>query len=213
MQDERKNVLVVDDDPSIHRLLNDALAESFDVHFAGDISEAYSILRRENIQVIVCDQHLPDEDGLSLLTRIGHSNRSIQRILITGDQDRDLILKAVNEGSISKFIPKPFLPSDIRPIIAEAFAEYRQIDKMEEAEEAIVQQETISERRPVRNLIDAAGRSLHLTFHILGLTAGIVLVLLLGGIAIILILYFLKSALGLDLMPDVHFKDVIDLLM
>lgn len=60
--------------------------------------------RHQIVSVLVSDQVMPAESGVSLCAR--HAHFGLRRILLTGAADSHLAVKAFNSGSIDQFIPK-----------------------------------------------------------------------------------------------------------
>ncbi len=60
--------------------------------------------RHRIFSVLVTDQVMPAEDGISLCERHGHFG--LRRLLLTGAADADLAVKAFNGGAIEGFLPK-----------------------------------------------------------------------------------------------------------
>lgn len=60
--------------------------------------------RHRIFSVLVTDQVMPAEDGITICERHGHFG--LRRILLTGAADADLAVKAFNQGSIESFLPK-----------------------------------------------------------------------------------------------------------
>ncbi len=60
--------------------------------------------RHAIFSVLVTDQVMPAEDGVSICERHGHFG--LRRILLTGAADADLAVQAFNQGSIESFLPK-----------------------------------------------------------------------------------------------------------
>lgn len=203
--EQRHAVLVVDDDPMTLGLMERALQKEFKVYTATSAESAFATLRNKPLSVIICDHHLPGEDGLSLLTKLGRTNKKVQRILMTGDSSRELILQAVNDGRISKFIPKPCEPSELRSTVRDATDEFQRVNSLEDASQKL---KSIGDQSSTDSSLNMK-KVWVLTLHFFSVLGGSLLILLGGGVLIILILYFLKSFLGLDLMPDAHFSDII----
>ena len=66
------SVLIVDDAPSARAVLKDMLTElGFDsIHEAANGREASSIISRESVNLVLCDQVMPDMSGKELLVHI-----------------------------------------------------------------------------------------------------------------------------------------------
>ncbi len=103
------SLLLIEDEKPVMDLLVRILSNDYEVHTAGDCEEAQRILDEQQnaIEVIICDHGLPGESGLDFLTRIRHEFPYIQRILLTGHRDLDLAIRAINEGDVHRYLPKP----------------------------------------------------------------------------------------------------------
>jgi CheY-like chemotaxis protein len=60
--------------------------------------------RFEITAVALVDYSMPAEDGVSLMAR--HKQLGLQRILLTGQADNELAIRAFNAGAIEMFLPK-----------------------------------------------------------------------------------------------------------
>ena len=75
----RPSVLIVDDEAVVLDVLELSLKEHFDVERARSANEAELMLATGNYDVIVCDHLMPDEEGLSFLTRARSAFPKVQR--------------------------------------------------------------------------------------------------------------------------------------
>ncbi|MEA2102366.1 MAG: response regulator [Thermodesulfobacteriota bacterium] len=99
--DDEKNVL-----SSLKRLFNE---DAFEVKTASSAADALEIIKQNtNIAVIVSDQCMPGIKGLDLLERVKNIRPGIIRILLTGYSEMDLVIDAINLGSIYRYIQKPW---------------------------------------------------------------------------------------------------------
>jgi len=107
------SILVLDDEQrsleSIQRILDD----QFDVHIANTISQAEDILRREWIQVLLCDQRMPEMTGVEFTEKIRDEYPDIIRMIISGFTESEDIIDAVNKGGIYQYITKPWHPDEL----------------------------------------------------------------------------------------------------
>lgn len=101
-------VLIVDDDPSIRRLLNRILRDmGHSTIEAADGNEALVLLQSENPALILLDLHMPRLDGLATLEAILESNPEMGVIMMTGDGDEERGKAAMQRGACD-YLPKPF---------------------------------------------------------------------------------------------------------
>ena len=69
----RPVVLCVDDEVRSLETLERTLDEEFDVLTANSAQEALRLLEDNDVQVILCDQRMPDRTGVELLTEVDPS--------------------------------------------------------------------------------------------------------------------------------------------
>ena len=109
-------VLVVDDEVAIHRALARTLRrEPYELIHAYDTAEALAVLReRHDVAGVICDQYMPGTNGLDLLMDVRRRHPAIVTVLLTGQADLRLVMRALNEGRIHRFFTKPWLPAHLR---------------------------------------------------------------------------------------------------
>ncbi len=108
MEPEKYNVLAIDDEEAIRRLLRKELTtDRREVLTAGNATEAMEMLRTHWFDVIIMDLRLPDIHDLDLLIEIKDTVPHIEVVMITGHGDIDIAVKAIKLGACD-FIRKPF---------------------------------------------------------------------------------------------------------
>jgi two-component system, NtrC family, response regulator AtoC len=117
-------VLVVDDDESVRRGLYWALNDDFRVLEASSRSDAIELLRREKIDVVVSDLHLPPHEddiseGLAIIQAARSTHPPVQAVVITGTSSKHAALDAVKHGAYG-FFEKPLDADEVRHIISQA---------------------------------------------------------------------------------------------
>lgn len=100
----RPKALLVDDDPTVLRLLGTALeARGFDVRAALDAASGVEILTDEllDLDVLVADADLPGLDGAALVHLVRHAGgeRDLGLVLLAGDAPRALRRRLVALGA------------------------------------------------------------------------------------------------------------------
>lgn len=102
-------ILVVDDHVLIREALRGVLKqlkEDATVLEAGDSREATKhVTEQADIGLILLDLSLPDRDGFSLLAEIRERHPSISVVVMSAQQDRSSVVKALDLGALG-FIPK-----------------------------------------------------------------------------------------------------------
>jgi len=123
---ENRTVLFVDDDEIVLRSLERGLLdEPYNKLFTKSCKEALEILQREEVHVIVTDMRMPEMDGLDLFEIIRKMYPHIVGIVFSGYTEMATLQKAVDQGEIFRFIPKPWkLEGDFKKVVREAIDHY-----------------------------------------------------------------------------------------
>ena len=100
-------ILIVEDDPSIVRLLDAILHRGGYLRVsAGTMQSAQAILAGGGIDAVLLDLGLPDRDGLELIAAIRHQS-SVPIIAVTARQDVTNKIAALDLGA-DDYVTKPF---------------------------------------------------------------------------------------------------------
>lgn len=101
------NVLVVDDDPFVHKMIERILSdENYSFTFASGGKEAIEILENNRFHLCLLDKEMPEMDGFEVLQWIHNNIRKLKVIFLTGDKDIETIHKAEELGA-DDYITKP----------------------------------------------------------------------------------------------------------
>lgn len=114
-------ILVVDDEPSIIRLVKATLeARGYDVIEAHDGIEALSEAKMYKPDLILLDIMMPHMDGREARKKLLEDERTknIPVIHLSAVGDFESQLKAVSDG-MTGYITKPFTPSDLAQQVAD----------------------------------------------------------------------------------------------
>ena len=119
----KPKVLVVEDDPGLQKQLKWTL-EDYEVEIVGDRVAALDAVRRLEPPVVTLDLGLPPDpanasEGLQALSDILRLAPSTKIIVITGNDDREVAVRAVGQGAYD-FYEKPIDPDVLRLIIVRA---------------------------------------------------------------------------------------------
>jgi len=118
-------VLLVDDDRNFLAATRRALVhEKYTVYAESDIGEAFDLLAREPVGVVVADYEMPEMEGAEFLMRVGKLHPRIVRMMLSGRGGRDTVISAVNEGQIFRFLEKPTSLVALRQSLRDAFERY-----------------------------------------------------------------------------------------
>ncbi len=101
------NVLVVDDEPEICRLLKEILEdENFSVDTAENATVARDTVRRSHIDLVLLDIWMPDVDGITLLKEWKTEGRDTPVVMMSGHGSIETAVEAIRFGAYD-YIEKP----------------------------------------------------------------------------------------------------------
>ncbi|ARN81852.1 sigma-54-dependent transcriptional regulator [Methylocystis bryophila] len=118
-------VLVIDDERRSLESLRRVLSIEFEVLCAASAQEAGAILAGDLVQVILCDQRMPDQNGVDFLRRVRDQWPEPVRMIISGYTDAEDIIASVNEAGIFQYITKPWDPEKLVSSVRAAVELYR----------------------------------------------------------------------------------------
>jgi PleD family two-component response regulator len=108
-----KMILTVDDDSfCLDTLKNTLTGVQCNIMCATNGSTALNILRTHKPDLFVLDIDMPGMNGLELAEKLRSLGYNEPIIFITGNADKNYVIKAVNAGG-SDFIVKPFNPQNV----------------------------------------------------------------------------------------------------
>lgn len=106
-------VLVVDDEPEVRAALKRCLEEDYHVIAASSAAEALGVLESTPIDLILCDQRMPEMSGVDFFSQTRISHPETVRILITGYTDPEDMIRSINEAAVYQFVAKPWQPDHL----------------------------------------------------------------------------------------------------
>ena len=117
-----QTLLIVDDEPNVLSALTRLLRrEDYQVLNARTSGEAFEILTRQPVQVVISDLRMPDMTGVEFLSRVRQLYPETIRMILTAYNDIEAITGAINRGAVYKFLSKPWDDDELREQIREAF--------------------------------------------------------------------------------------------
>jgi two-component system cell cycle sensor histidine kinase/response regulator CckA len=135
-------ILVVDDDPQAHALIDVALADAHFTRHIEVVATAFEGLRRiedEEHDVYLVDYRLPDSNGLELIQEAKARGATRPLILMTGHGSGDIDEAALNAGAadyVEKHLLSTHLERSIRYAIRDWHAERALRDREEQLRQA-----------------------------------------------------------------------------
>ncbi len=106
-KNEKSSLIIVDDEQTILTELEILLCRNYDVHTFINPEEVEGFIKNNHVDLIICDEMMPEMRGSELLERIHKIQPDICKIVLSGQAEKQDIVKAVNKGHIYSFLFKP----------------------------------------------------------------------------------------------------------
>ncbi len=124
------SVLLVDDEIGVIKALKRIfLDDNYNILTAENANAALEILKTNKVHLIISDNNMPGIPGTELLKIIRNRYPDTIRLMLTAHSDTDIVMTAVNEGAVYKFITKPWNPDDLRLTVKLALNQYELIQE------------------------------------------------------------------------------------
>ena len=118
-------VLFVDDDEQITKSFRRLLRKKFSLDTALSAAEGLESLDAKGpYAVVISDFRMPEKDGVEFLKEVKLRYPDTVRIMLTGFADLQTAMKAVNQGSVFRFLTKPCPPDILSEAVAQAIKYY-----------------------------------------------------------------------------------------
>ena len=120
-----EKILIIDDNQDIRQQLKWGMVEDYTVLMAGDVKEGLATFNKYQPRVVILDLGLPphedtSEEGFRCLAEMLNLDPTTKIIMLTGNNERDIALKAMRMGAYD-FYPKPPILNELKVIISRAF--------------------------------------------------------------------------------------------
>ncbi|HEY1936898.1 MAG TPA: sigma-54 dependent transcriptional regulator [Candidatus Angelobacter sp.] len=144
------NILIVEDEPRMRRLLEISLSEDgHSVHTEGDAEKGLAHLRKESVDLIVTDLKLPGMNGLEFLQEGKRVNAAVPFIVMTAYGSVETAVDAMKAGA-SDYVLKPFTMAEMKLVIN------KELDVQQVRDENVRLKEALGKRYHFQNIV---GRS------------------------------------------------------
>jgi len=156
MPENKKNILLVDDQVEILNSLERLLKDDYTIYKTVSGEEALEFMEKTDFAVILADQRMPGMTGVEFLSKSLTIQPDVIRILVTAYADIQASIDAVNKGQIFYYVSKPWEPDDLKLIVQRAVDHFELKRKNEQLTNELkhaneqLQQENIYLRQNIR---------------------------------------------------------------
>lgn len=117
--DNKANILIVDDETEISKLLTDLLSDRHSCYTAESIFDGIALMTREKFNLVFCDLNLRDGSGLEFLYKAKKKQSDVAIIVMSGLPTKESMTASFRLGAID-YIAKPFALDRIEIAVEEA---------------------------------------------------------------------------------------------
>ncbi len=117
---QKDAVLIVDDEAPLLEMYRAILSDYFEVTTATTVKEAEFALHKKSFRVVVADHLMPGGNGLSFLVRVREEHPESARVLVTGYMKPEMLLRAVNEAAVFRYLVKPVEVREFISVVRDA---------------------------------------------------------------------------------------------
>lgn len=160
------SVLLVDDEPQVLNALEKLLAlDHCSIFRAENGDDALDLLSKHDIAVLLCDLRMPGMSGVEVLIQARELSPHTVRIALTAVSNPDTILQCINEGSVSRFLLKPWNDEALRSIVKESITQHwmshevKRLSKMTEEQHGRLRRLNVTLEKELRHAKAALERS------------------------------------------------------
>lgn len=102
MQEEKINILIIDDHPVVIEGVKTLLKDVEYIHITGsctDAASARNFLQKNTVDIILLDINLPDCNGMELCLELKKKNKDLKIIALSNYSERSMINKMIENGA------------------------------------------------------------------------------------------------------------------
>lgn len=118
-------ILFVDDEEMALITFKNLFKKEFTVYTAGSGEASLQLIERHpEMALIVSDQRIPGMTGIELLRQISMKRPDLIRMLITAYTEIELVIDAINQGNVYRYLTKPYNEEELRQTLRQGIERY-----------------------------------------------------------------------------------------
>ncbi|NUM81708.1 sigma-54-dependent Fis family transcriptional regulator [bacterium] len=174
-KDEKKKILVVDDDKNILRLINVYLEnENYRLYNATDGNECFQMLEQVMPDVVLLDLKIPGLDGIAVMERIKKFFPHIPIVMVSAHGTIEVAVESMRGGAYD-FVTKPFDSNRLKVSVRNALLIHSLSQELERLKSELYQVHDFGsiigrsgKMQEIYNVLEKISRSSNVTVLIMG---------------------------------------------
>lgn len=155
---ERRNILVVDDEPQITRVLKTTLSsQGYSIRTASDGDEAVQVMKEWTPDLLITDLRMPHMNGLELC-RYVRAKSPLPIIVLSVKGEEKIKVDALDAGA-DDYVTKPF---SVNELLARVRAALRRVAAEQQPTSEVIELGSFR-IDPQQHSVQVGGREVHLT--------------------------------------------------
>lgn len=207
--EDEETVLLMATHPTFLSDYHPLLSDHFTCLTATSFAEAIQLLQKVPVKALLLAEKLPDETSIEFIRTAHRIKPDIQKVLLAEQADTKVLITALNEGCLFRCLLVPIAPVALVRAMKDTLRRYEMERVQRELADHAAEIDLYLHSIPYwlhrfKTTVSLSTRSIIMGT---GLILGSGLLIFLLGVSILLLLYFLKSILGIDFFPDRHLRD------
>lgn len=123
------NILYIDDEQVNLDVFEGTFQFAYNLFLVQDTREAFEVLKKNNISVVITDQRMPEETGIEFIERVQGEFPDVVFMILSGFSDFSVSIKAIESGRVYRFLQKPWDEKQLTIDINNAIEKHKLIKK------------------------------------------------------------------------------------
>jgi len=128
---DRYTLLLIDDSETDLSTAVQLLQDEYDILTARTAAKGAEILENQEVHILLTDQGIPQMLQKGFLESMQGDYPEAVQTVFTGEAEMDLVIDAINQGYLFRYVMKPWNPAELRDVLSGAAAQYRRIVERE----------------------------------------------------------------------------------
>lgn len=128
---DRYTLLLIDDSETDLSTAVQLLQDDYDILTASTAAKGVEILESQEVHIILTDQGIPQMLQKGFLGKMRGGYPAAVQTVFTGEAEMDLVIDAINQGYLFRYLTKPWNSAELRDVLSGAAAQYRRIVERE----------------------------------------------------------------------------------